>query len=372
MEALEKQFQSRRLSSSCRAWWRWTRAQGRPNHGSAAQSAPGVDVATGELCADAGGRRGACSRTATRRTAGRGTPAVGRGRRRAVLAEAHADRQRQSGVRGRLDGAAHGHHGGLHATRVADLAAGRVGQPGEDRHFAGSDDAPSPGLSRSPPTPSCRLRPRAPNRFSIASRASASFSWWCYWWWSTSTRCYPYSALVPSWPGLLFIALGYAVGWALGGPAADTRPVLGLGTAQRNIAAALVVGGQSFSDPSVVVIVVVAAIVSLLILLPMSRLLARKAQPLVQAEGHWLLDQEAQAWHRTVSSRVVGDPRPGQSAVGCEVRWRPAAHARRNLRSPVRPQHSAVARTWSMAHYCPPWVLSRTLNSRAQRSLVLP
>jgi bile acid:Na+ symporter, BASS family len=76
--------------------------------------------------------------------------------------------------------------------------------------------------------------------------------------------------------GLLFIALGYAVGWALGGPAADTRPVLGLGTAQRNIAAALVVGSQSFSNPSVVVMVVVVAIVSLLILLPMSRLLARK------------------------------------------------------------------------------------------------
>jgi bile acid:Na+ symporter, BASS family len=76
--------------------------------------------------------------------------------------------------------------------------------------------------------------------------------------------------------GLLFIALGYAVGWALGGPAADTRPVLGLGTAQRNIAAALVVGGQSFSNPGVVVMVVVVAIVSLLILLPMSRVLARK------------------------------------------------------------------------------------------------
>jgi bile acid:Na+ symporter, BASS family len=78
--------------------------------------------------------------------------------------------------------------------------------------------------------------------------------------------------------GLLFIALGYGVGWALGGPAADTRPVLGLGTAQRNIAAALVVGSQSFSDPSVVVMVVVVAIVSLLILLPLSRLLASRAR----------------------------------------------------------------------------------------------
>ncbi|OBC01819.1 transporter [Mycobacterium sp. 852013-50091_SCH5140682] len=77
--------------------------------------------------------------------------------------------------------------------------------------------------------------------------------------------------------GLLFIAIGYGLGWALGGPASGTRPVLGLGTAQRNIAAALVVGGQSFTDPSVVVMVVVVAIVSLLVLLPLSRRLARNA-----------------------------------------------------------------------------------------------
>ena len=75
--------------------------------------------------------------------------------------------------------------------------------------------------------------------------------------------------------GLLFIALGYGLGWLLGGPAADTRPVLGLGTAQRNIAAALVVGSQSFSDPDVVVMVVVVAMISLLILMPLSRWLAR-------------------------------------------------------------------------------------------------
>ena len=75
--------------------------------------------------------------------------------------------------------------------------------------------------------------------------------------------------------GLLFIAIGYGLGWALGGPTAATRPVLGLGTAQRNIAAALVVGGRSFTDPSVVAVVVVVAIVGLLVLLPLSRRLAR-------------------------------------------------------------------------------------------------
>lgn len=78
--------------------------------------------------------------------------------------------------------------------------------------------------------------------------------------------------------GLIFIAIGYGLGWALGGPTARTRPVLGLGTAQRNIAAALVVGGQNFTDPNVVVMVVVVAIVSLLILLPLSRRLAKTSQ----------------------------------------------------------------------------------------------
>ena len=75
--------------------------------------------------------------------------------------------------------------------------------------------------------------------------------------------------------GLLFIAIGFVIGWLLGGPDTNTRRVLALGTAQRNIAAALVVGSQSFSDPQVVVMVVVVAIVSLLILMPLSRRLGQ-------------------------------------------------------------------------------------------------
>jgi BASS family bile acid:Na+ symporter len=76
--------------------------------------------------------------------------------------------------------------------------------------------------------------------------------------------------------GLLFIALGFAIGWLLGGPGNETRRVLALGTAQRNIAAALVVGSQSFSDPKVVVMVIVVAIVGLIILMPFSRALANR------------------------------------------------------------------------------------------------
>ena len=76
--------------------------------------------------------------------------------------------------------------------------------------------------------------------------------------------------------GLLFIALGFGTGWLLGGPDPDTKRVMALGTAQRNIAAALVVASQSFSDPKVVVMVIVVAIVGLIILMPLSRALANR------------------------------------------------------------------------------------------------
>ena len=77
---------------------------------------------------------------------------------------------------------------------------------------------------------------------------------------------------------VLFLAVGFGVGWLLGGPGTDTRRVLALGTAQRNIAAALVVGGQSFTDPKVVVMIIVVAIVGLLVLMPLSKALGRDSQ----------------------------------------------------------------------------------------------
>ena len=79
--------------------------------------------------------------------------------------------------------------------------------------------------------------------------------------------------------GVLFLAVGFSTGWALGGSTSGTRSVLGLGTAQRNIAAALVVANQSFDDPNVVVMVVVIAIVGLLTLMPLSRALGRRVPP---------------------------------------------------------------------------------------------
>jgi BASS family bile acid:Na+ symporter len=78
--------------------------------------------------------------------------------------------------------------------------------------------------------------------------------------------------------GALFTLFGYGIGMLFGGPGIDTRRVLAFGTAQRNIAAALVVGGQNFDDPRVVVMVIVVADVAFLILMPLAFMLAKRRQ----------------------------------------------------------------------------------------------
>lgn len=65
----------------------------------------------------------------------------------------------------------------------------------------------------------------------------------------------------------LFIVLSFVTGYFLGGPDQNTKPVLGLGTAQRNVAAALVVGGQNFNDPGVITMVIVGALLMLVVLM---------------------------------------------------------------------------------------------------------
>jgi len=74
--------------------------------------------------------------------------------------------------------------------------------------------------------------------------------------------------------GFLLVALGFGIGWMVGGPGSDTRRALALGTGQRNIAAAFVVASESFSDPSVVIMVMVVTIVGLLTLMPLCHVLA--------------------------------------------------------------------------------------------------
>jgi BASS family bile acid:Na+ symporter len=74
---------------------------------------------------------------------------------------------------------------------------------------------------------------------------------------------------------LVVIAGAFGLGYLLGGPGARTREVMGLGTAQRNIAAATVVSRQAFDDANTVVMVVVTSIVSMTVLFPTAMVLRK-------------------------------------------------------------------------------------------------
>jgi BASS family bile acid:Na+ symporter len=70
---------------------------------------------------------------------------------------------------------------------------------------------------------------------------------------------------------VIFLLASLALGLFAGGIDPSTRSVMGLGTAQRNISAAMVVGAQNFSSkPNVLVTVIVAALIGLVVLLPLA------------------------------------------------------------------------------------------------------
>ncbi|HEY5741074.1 MAG TPA: bile acid:sodium symporter [Terrimicrobiaceae bacterium] len=76
----------------------------------------------------------------------------------------------------------------------------------------------------------------------------------------------------------VFIAgLGVA-GYLLGGPREEIRGVLGLGTAARNVGAALIPASQSFSDPKIIIMLVASTIVMVIVLVPSAHWLRRNAQ----------------------------------------------------------------------------------------------
>jgi BASS family bile acid:Na+ symporter len=67
---------------------------------------------------------------------------------------------------------------------------------------------------------------------------------------------------------VVFILVSFGFGYVLGGPKRDTRPVLGLGTAQRNISAAFVVAIANFStDFNVIAMILVVSLIGLVILM---------------------------------------------------------------------------------------------------------
>lgn len=77
--------------------------------------------------------------------------------------------------------------------------------------------------------------------------------------------------------GVIFIVLALTVGYMLGGSGAGVRSVMGLGTGQRNISAALVVAAQNF-DADVVTYLMVVAVIGLVVLMPAAGELGKRAK----------------------------------------------------------------------------------------------
>ena len=94
--------------------------------------------------------------------------------------------------------------------------------------------------------------------------------------------------LVGSWgilAGFIFIVVAVLIGYLLGGSDSSIKSVMGLGTGQRNISAALVVAGQNF-DLDVITYLMVISVVGLVILMPLAGELGKRAaSPAAEAAG---------------------------------------------------------------------------------------
>ncbi len=77
---------------------------------------------------------------------------------------------------------------------------------------------------------------------------------------------------------ILFVVGSLLIGFALGGRNPAVRGVLGLGTAQRNVAAAILVTTLNFSGTMTLPFVLVASVVLPLILLPTARWLGKRSE----------------------------------------------------------------------------------------------
>jgi len=82
---------------------------------------------------------------------------------------------------------------------------------------------------------------------------------------------------------ILFVVGSLVIGLVLGGREPGVRSVMGLGTAQRNVSAALVVTMQNFSGTNTLPFVLIAAVLGLLILLPTAKQLGARMAPAASA-----------------------------------------------------------------------------------------
>ena len=78
--------------------------------------------------------------------------------------------------------------------------------------------------------------------------------------------------------GAIFIVVAVLIGYFLGGSEGGIKSVMGLGSGQRNISAALVVAGQNFGDLDVITYLMVISVVGLVILMPLAGELGKRAK----------------------------------------------------------------------------------------------
>lgn len=84
--------------------------------------------------------------------------------------------------------------------------------------------------------------------------------------------------------GIIFLSVALVIGYLLGGSDGDIKSVMGLGTAQRNIAAALVVAGQNF-DADVITYLMVVAVIGFVILFPAAGEFGKRAKKTATEDG---------------------------------------------------------------------------------------
>jgi BASS family bile acid:Na+ symporter len=79
---------------------------------------------------------------------------------------------------------------------------------------------------------------------------------------------------------LLLIAIALAAGYLFGGPDAGTKRVLALGTGQRNLAAAFVIGAGNFGDrPDVMAMLGAVGLVGLIVVMPLASEFGKRGEP---------------------------------------------------------------------------------------------
>jgi BASS family bile acid:Na+ symporter len=75
---------------------------------------------------------------------------------------------------------------------------------------------------------------------------------------------------------IILILASFAIGYVLGGPNKDSKRVTSLGTAQRNISAALIIALNNFQDPNILAMLIVGSLVMLIILMVLAGELGRR------------------------------------------------------------------------------------------------